>query len=37
MVAFLEINNIEIDVSNEVIEEVMVDIATDKLSTMRIF
>lgn len=32
MVAFLEINNIEIDVSNEVIEEVMVEIATDKMN-----
>lgn len=31
MIAFLEINNIEINVPNDVIEEVMVEIATDKM------
>ncbi len=31
MIAFLEINNIEIDVADDVIEEVMVDIATNKM------
>ena len=31
MLAFLEINNIEIDVPNDIIEEVMVEIATDKM------
>lgn len=32
MLAFLAINNIEIDVLNDIIEEVMVEIATDKMN-----
>ena len=32
MMKFLEINKIEVNVSDQIIEEVMVDIATDKMS-----
>lgn len=36
MISFLSINNIEVDVDNALIEEVMVDIATDLMNTKQL-
>ncbi len=36
MLSFLLINNIEIDVGNDIIEELMVEIATDQMDRMQV-